>query len=150
MSGEKDTQNRRRKMSSVEFKLISNDELIKGATDEAIQTALEAVGMQAQGYATDACPVETGRLKSSIDFEVEDGVLYLGTNVEYAPYIEFGTGEWAENGGGRPTPWVWKDREGNWHWTKGMRAKPFLRPAFEKHLPEYQQIFEEILSKVGN
>lgn len=41
------------------------------------------------------CPVDTGRLRSSITHEVAvdlDGlVARIGTNVEYAPYVEFGT-----------------------------------------------------------
>jgi HK97 gp10 family phage protein len=42
-----------------------------------------------------ACPVDTGRLRSSITHEVAVDVRGLagrvGTNVEYAPYVEFGT-----------------------------------------------------------
>jgi hypothetical protein len=39
-------------MSNVEVTLTSNADLIRQATDEAIQTALEAVGAQAQGNAS--------------------------------------------------------------------------------------------------
>ena len=38
------------------------------------------------------CPVDTGRLRSSIHFEIlgKDEV-FVGTDVEYAEYVEFGT-----------------------------------------------------------
>lgn len=64
------------------------------------------------------CPVDTGNLRGSITSEVDETAMVarIGTPVEYAPYIEFGTGEYAENGMGR------KD------W-KGMKSQPFLRPA---------------------
>lgn len=53
------------------------------------------------------CPVDTGRLRSSITHELgHQGTVLVGrvgTNVEYAPYVELGT--------------------------RRMRAQPFLRPA---------------------
>ena len=76
-------------MADVEFTLTSNADLIKAATDEAIQTALETVGMQAQGHATANITangsVRTGELRGSIQFEAEGGELVIGTNVKYAP-----------------------------------------------------------------
>lgn len=79
-------------MSNVEVTLTSNADLIRQATDEAIQTALEAVGAQAQGNAsaiiTANGSVETGTLRDSIDFEAQDQELYVGTNVKYAPLTD--------------------------------------------------------------
>ena len=76
-------------MSNVEVTLTSNADLIRQATDEAIQTALEAVGAQAQANAsakiTANGTVDTGTLRDSIDFEAQDQELYVGTNVKYAP-----------------------------------------------------------------
>ena len=73
--------------------------------------ALERIGLQAEGYAKDLCPVDTGQLRKSISNAVDEAesTVYIGTNLEYAPFVEFGTGQYAE-GGGRPTPWVYKDR----------------------------------------
>lgn len=36
-------------------------------------------------------PVDTGRLRSSITYVEEEGVFKVGSNVEYAPFVEFGT-----------------------------------------------------------
>ena len=67
--------------------------------------------------------------------------VYIGTNVEYAPYVEFGTG--AKNTpGGRPDSWVYIDDEGRAHHTGGNKAKPFLKPAVADHVQTYKKIIE--------
>ena len=109
------------------------------AKNEAVAKALEMIGLVAERYAKDLCPVDTGNLRNSISHETDDDTVYVGTNVEYAPYIEFGTGKYAE-GGGRPTPWRYQDDKGDWHTTNGMKPQPFLRPAIDNHLDEYQNI----------
>ena len=98
-----------------------NREAIADAIDQALATALEAVGLVAEGYAKRACPVDTGRLRNSITHLVvpdEDSV-YIGTNVEYAPDVELGT--------------VHQD------------AQPFLKPAAEDHKGTYSKLFERYL-----
>lgn len=142
-------------MADVEFTLTSNLDLIKDQTEEAILTALEAVGVQAEGYAiteiTTQGAIDTGRLKNSITHAVsgdsahqhaydddvgnsfseniqdagdrKDLTLYLGTNVHYAPYVEMGT--------------------------QKMSARPFIRPAIENHLSDYENIFLTVLAKIG-
>lgn len=107
---------------SMEFSLAEdNSELIKQATDEAIAQALEAIGFQAEGYAKLLCPVDTGRLRDSITHETspEDHSVTIGTNVEYAAYVELGT--------------------------RRTRSQPYLRPAIEDHIDEYQSMAESFL-----
>ena len=48
-------------------------------------------------------------------------------------------------GGGRPTPWVYQDAKGNWHYTRGNKAKPFLKPAAADHAIQYRKILEDEL-----
>lgn len=105
--------------------------------------ALERCGSQGEGYAKDLCPVDTGRLRNDISHGVDTDELsvQIGTNVEYAPYVELGTGKYAE--GGRPTPWVYQDDKGNWHWTEGNPAQPFLKPAVADHAQTYRNIIED-------
>ena len=69
-----------------------NLERIKQSTEESVITALEAIGMQAEGYAkeylTAQGAVDTGRLRNSVTHTVETGdglAAIVGTNVEYAP-----------------------------------------------------------------
>lgn len=138
-------------MAEFEFTLKSNRDLIESATAEAIQTALKAIGTQAVAHAvaeiTAQGAVDTGRLRSSITQAVEDQTVYVGTNCQYATYVEFGTGIYVS--GGRQTPWSYQDEKGQWHKTRGMRPRPFLRPAFEKNLDEFKAIFESILGNIG-
>jgi len=65
------------------------------------------------------CPVGTGELRNSITHEVEGTEAIVGTNTEYAPYVEFGTGIFSSMGNGRQTPWSYQDVEGHWHTTIG-------------------------------
>lgn len=115
---------------------------------EALGTAmvrgLEKCGLVAEGYAKKLCPVDTGRLRNSITFDIseDENAVYIGTNVEYAVYVETGTGKHADGGGGRPTKWVYKDANGEIHYTGGDRAKPFLRPAVAAHAATYRKIME--------
>lgn len=121
-----------------------NSELFKRELDSAILRALERCGQQAEGYAKDLAPVDTGDLRNSIGHKVDtsEKAVYIGTNVEYAPYVELGTGKFAEFGG-RQTPWVYQDEEGNWHRTIGHEAQPFLKPAVANHKQTYRNIVKD-------
>ena len=103
---------------------ISNkkDEVLS-AFKEQIEKGLEAIGLTAEGYAKDNCPVDTGRLRNSISYAVQENEVYIGTNVEYAPEVEF------------------RDishKTGQAH---------FLRDAATTHGNEYQQIMEAALKE---
>ena len=80
--------------------------------------------------------VQTGELRRSITSKVENnglevtGTIY--TPLEYAPYIEYGTGLFAEKGG-RPTPWCYQDDKGEWHTTSGQPPQPYMRPALNEN-----------------
>lgn len=61
------------------------------AMKEQVILGLAAVGQEAEGYAKEGCPVDTGRLRNSINNAVDEEALevYVGTNVEYAPDVEY-------------------------------------------------------------
>lgn len=113
--------------------------------EAACQRALEKCGLVAEGYAKKLCPVDTGNLRNSITHTVNDGekAAYIGTNSEYATYVELGTGIYYP--GGRPTPWVYQDAKGDWHLTHGQRAQPFIKPAVADHAEQYQKIIKREL-----
>ena len=119
-----------------------NSESVKDAARRAVVTALEMIGSTAEGYAKESCPVDTGRLRASISHAVQEDTVYVGTNVEYAPYIEFGTGRHATMGGGSLVTF---DKKGNPHDYKGRVAVPFLKPAISEHTGEYEQMIKDIL-----
>ena len=89
-----------------------------------------------EASAKEKAPKDTGALRRSISSRVEEtangveGVIF--TPLEYAPYIEYGTGLFAEDGG-RQTPWSYQDDEGNWHTTKGQPPRPYMRPALTEN-----------------
>lgn len=97
--------------------------------------AMEALiqgGHKIEGDAKKLVPVDLGHLRSRIGVKVENEVVYVGTNVFYGKYVEFGTGIYAEEGG-RQAPWVYYAPYGKyegWHWTRGQSPSPWLRPAF--------------------
>ena len=94
-----------------------------------ISKALNKACLVVENEAKRLCPVDTGDLRNSITHEVDDGVGIVGTNKEYAPYVEYGTGIFAVEGNGRDTPWSYQDDKGNWHTTIGQKPQPFLEPA---------------------
>lgn len=128
---------------TVNFK--DNSGAILSAFHSAVEKALEECGLVAEGYAKKLAPVDTGNLRNSISHKVdpEEPAVYIGSNSLYAAYQEFGTGIYTE--GGRDTPWVYQDEKGNWHWTRGNKAQPFLKPAVADHARQYRQIIEQEL-----
>ena len=91
-------------------------------------------------------PKGNGDLRRSITSKVNDleGVVY--TPLEYAPYVEFGTGLFAESGGRTDVPWCYKDDEGEWHTTSGMKPHPFMRPALNENRSKIIEIVKEGLT----
>ena len=136
-------------MSKVFEVLIKTDntEAVKEALAEALEKGLEEIGIQAEKYAKlnlekNPRRINTGLLRNSITHVVEtdEKAVYVGTNVEYAPYVHEGTGIYAD--GGRKTPWSYKDDEGHWHTTHGMKPNRFLKNAAQQHKNEYKDILE--------
>ena len=126
-----------------------SDEVLE-AFDEACERALERCGNQAEGYAKDLAPVDTGALRNSISHKVVDSepAAYIGTNSEYGAYKEFGTGHYSTIGGGTPKgKWAYLDEEGNWRIGKPQPAKPFLKPAVANHAQTYKNIIKDELKK---
>lgn len=84
---------------------------VKRAMHNQIMLGLQMVGETAEGYAKDDCPVATGRLRNSIAWATKDATgntdvpanpedskpkatpedlaVYIGTNVEYAEFVEY-------------------------------------------------------------
>lgn len=119
---------------------------------DTLRKTLFTWGELALGYTQELCPVDTSNLVNSIKYGViEDNMeMQIGTNVEYAPYVELGTGIYATGEGGsgaKKIPWHYKDDKGKWHTTSGMKAQPYLRPAIENHIKEYEDILRDYLKE---
>lgn len=97
--------------------------------------------------AKEKAPKDTGALRRSITSKVEviddsiTGIVY--TPLEYAPYIEYGTGLFAEEGGRMDVPWNYQDDKGVWHSTSGQKPQPYLRPALEENREKINRLFKE-------
>ena len=142
------------------IKFTDNTPQLHEALDSWAERVLALWGMKVQDYAQLLVPTGTadstgiegyvgGALKQSLTFALDlaKKTVTIGSNLFYSVYVELGTGIFAEKGNGRKTPWVWKDFNGEWHFTRGMKAandgKGFLRPAVEEHIDELREIAVE-------
>lgn len=134
----------------VKLDLKNNSSAVLDALNQQILKTLEECGLVAENYAKDNCTqkniVDTGNLRNSITHTVVTGekAVYVGTNVEYGIYNEFGTGVYADTGG-RQSPWVYQDYNGDWHKTSGMKPRPFIRPAVADNVDKYEKIIKNNL-----
>lgn len=100
-----------------------NTKEVLSALEKAKKNGLEAIGLTAEGYAKkNLYPghgLDTGRLRNSISHATDKEAAYIGTNVEYALYVELG----ARN-------------------RKGLH---YLQQAATEHKAEYKQIMEDAL-----
>lgn len=91
--------------------LTDNTDIIRRATDEAIQRALERVGQFVEDEAKlelqkDPPRIDTGALRNSITHTVKGRSVIVGTNMQYAIYVHEGTGKYNSNGSTGDKYWV--------------------------------------------
>ena len=137
------------------MKITDNTDEVMEAVEKALRRGLERCGQKAEGYAKMKCPKDTGLLQNSIthvvdgyaldyDYRAEKGnktgeyhfeapkrdepTVTIGTNVEYAPYVEKGH---IQAGSGN-----------------FVAPKRFLEQAATGHIAEYKSILESELSKL--
>lgn len=108
------------------FDIKVNDysqQVLNALNNGKLPTALAAIGEECVGYAQDDCPVDTGNLRSSITKKVvnEDKAVYVGTNVEYGVYVEYGD------------------------YAHAVGKKHFLRDAAANHADHYEEILKAAL-----
>ena len=107
----------------VDYK--DNSQQILSAMEKGKHNALTAIGASAETYAKKATPVDTGRLRNSISHAVDGEAAYIGSNVEYAPYVELGTSR--------------------------AKAHHMLQKAATEHSAEYKRLAEDaVYSAINN
>lgn len=114
---------------------------------EKIERALGRACALVERSAKQKAPKGNGDLRRSITSKVENGEGIIYTPLEYAPYVEYGTGLFAEEGGRQDVPWSYQDDEGNWHTTSGQHPQPFMRPALNENRAEILRILREALTQ---
>lgn len=119
-----------------------NTELVVSEINEAVLRALEQIGMAAEGYAKDLCPVDTGTLRNSITHVVDEsaGAVYIGSNVSYAITVETGAAPSKDK-----DPSELNKPEGDQDHRPGKNPQPFLKPAATDYKQTYRNIMEEEL-----
>lgn len=122
--------------------------LDKIASEDNINSALGTCCALVERSAKQLAPKDNGELRRSISSKVENLKGIVFTPLEYAPYVELGTGLFAEAGDGRKdVPWNYQDDEGEWHSTSGQHPQPFMRPALNNNTSMIKQILKEALTK---
>ena len=131
------------RLEGVEEVLGALDEL---SDTQGLEAALGTACALVERSAKQKAPKDTGALRQSITSEVRDleGVVF--TPLYYAPYVEYGTGLFAEQGGRTDVPWWYKDDKGEWHKTSGQHPQPFMRPALDENREQILRILREALS----
>ena len=94
-----------------------NTDEVLSALEMAKKRGLEAIGLVAEGHAKKLTPVDTGRLRNSISHATDGEAAYIGTNVEYGPYVELGS----------PT----------------IKAHHMLQKAATEHTDKYKRLMED-------
>ena len=115
--------------------LIRRLRSLRTDSDAIIERGLLKAGNKVRNKAVMLCPVNNGELRNSIMVEKNAPLsVAVGTNKEYAPYVEYGTGTMGDHAVQHTTKesWSYQDEEGNWHTTHGQPAQPFLRPAVDR------------------
>ena len=109
----------------ADIKFTSNVNDILSDMEKGKRNALTAIGATAETYAKKATPVDTGRLRNSISHTVDGEAAYIGSNVEYAPYVELGTSR--------------------------AKAHHMLQKAATEHSAEYKRLSEDaVYSAINN
>ena len=121
---------------AIDVKITDNSDEFLKALPEQIEQALIAVGITAENNAkreitravydtpeSKSGYVRTGRLRNSLTHSVamNEKAVYIGSNVEYAAFVELGTSR--------------------------MRARPYLRPAVANYTDEYKNLVKQALSR---
>lgn len=137
-------------MSDIRFEGM--DEILKKlekiSSPQNVQQALGQACALVEASAKKKAPKGTGDLRRFISSKVDGLTGIVFSPLEYAPYVEYGTGLFAEEGNGRKdVPWHYQDEKGEWHTTSGMKPQPFMRPALEENRENIKAILLEELTK---
>lgn len=140
---------------NINIEFLNVDSVLNALDDigdsPEVRNALGRACAVVERSAKQKAPKDTGALRRSITSKVEvEGNELVGTvytPLEYAPYVEYGTGLFAEEGGRKDVPWCYQDDKGDWHTTSGQKPQPFMRPALNENREEVIRIIKEALIK---
>jgi HK97 gp10 family phage protein len=109
------------KVSGVN-KTMRKFEEYTGVVSRKTAEAVEKTALDIERRAKTKAPVDTGRLKNSIHTEPRgEYSRWVGTNVEYAVFVEFGT--------------------------RKMSARPYFYPSVQEVIPEFKKRLEKAVKE---
>ena len=132
-------------MFSVEVKI--NFDALQTKIKERVENATLSLLTDMKDTATDyAYPykeeggyVRSGDLGSTMKLDLRwEGSYLVGRlypTVDYAPYVEYGTGIYAVNGNGRQDKWKYQTPDGRWVTTEGMKPRLFMTKTYKQYVP---------------
>ena len=106
-------------MSNVEW---YGADVIRSA-NSAKKGALTMAAIVVNMDATMLAPVDTGNLRDSVTYEVDEDEARVGTNVDYAPHLEYGTVK--------------------------MAAQPYLRPSLDNNKSQIEKMIGDVIGKAA-
>jgi HK97 gp10 family phage protein len=141
----------------IRFKIEGMKEAIRNIKDWEVEKIrqsrlqIERSAINIEREAKNLCPVDDQILRPSIAKKVtatDSGRVLeaeVGTNVEYAPFVEFGTGSGVSVPAGQEEfAMQFKGKTGR---VRNYPARPFLFPAWERERPKFVKSMEAILAK---
>jgi HK97 gp10 family phage protein len=141
----------------IRFKLTGMKEAVRNIQDWEVEKIrqsrlqIERSAINIEREAKNLCPVDDQILRPSIAKKVtatDSGRVLeaeVGTVVEYAPFVEFGTGSGVSVPAGQEEfAMQFKGKTGR---KRNYPARPFLFPAWEKERPKFVKSMEAILAK---
>ena len=135
---------------SVEFKDYSVQ--VKGALSDAGKQGLMEAAGELEAQVKRNTRVDTGQLKNSWTYNIDEAAqeAKVGSPLENAIWEEFGTGQYALNGDGRKTAWMYEDRNGEWHKTTGKKPNRALNNAYTSLKGKLRARYEQIMKGLGS
>ena len=125
-------------MEKLQAKLKKNVRL------DDVKRVVRYNGAQMQIKAQQKAPVDTGTLKRSIGIDIKDAGMTaeVTPKAEYAPYVEFGTGQRGrESNIDRPEGISYK---ADW---KGQTAQPYMSPSY-LHAKNTGEVEQEVMKSI--
>lgn len=130
---------------SVSTSIINSRNL--NSVNDVLAAGVSKAAMLVQGSAKNKAPVDSGTLRQSIradkaKIQGENVTATVSTNLEYAPYVEFGTGSRGQSTNTNTEVEV--SYRSDW---RGNKAQPFLWPALRENRNNSIKIIREEIRK---
>lgn len=117
----------------MQVKIEDHTAEAKQGMADAVKRALEKIALLGEGFAIDEVDkavydtppsdsyVRTGNLRNGMGHTTDEDSAYIYNNVEYAPYVEYGTSK--------------------------MKPRPFIKPAVTEHIDDYKEAIKEEMER---